>query len=578
MSTKSKKAAASSSSTSRLTASSTTATAPPSSSVTPATPTVPTTTPSSVADQRCYCSDPRPLQSDLICSHNTAICYATHVSCLRDNDGNPFNSFLLGRSCFLCAHCVNRPSFRHPTDMECTLDSKYGCFYENKGFTKQREADMQAAAATTVAAEVGAGEVGEPTETREDKHVGEDSKEEAEAVEERDRTDGTQRMEDEEAEQTGNGHITHASRRSTRTSADKETTLAAAVVNSTTTPASWPAASHNHTSGVSSSATGDSTSAVTATAAVTTTVSGVDDESIEPKKAKRRGIRDTDKKAKGKLVPRCTSPSHFLTDDSPALASASNFGASAFSSNASSFASLSSSSSASASAVSLPVTSANSRHLDKLRTDALLSSISSMYYRPRLVHPNAADVYVSADYDRFEYPTVDALLSPLRKSSVLDDWTPLEVALFESGICSYGKDFHAISRLMAGRKTCGQCVEFYYVWKKSGHYAMWKEYGKPVRRRTDSKAEQWRAVEERMRGLSSRQDEDGAKRRRVEESEGARERESQRIGENGVQDKKVKMESSSGELQLSSAKMEDDSNASGGPKIESSTAGGVTES
>ncbi len=26
-------------------------------------------------------------------------------------------------------------------------------------------------------------------------------------------------------------------------------------------------------------------------------------------------------------------------------------------------------------------------------------------------------------------------------------------------------------------------VDFYYVWKKSTHYAMWKEYGKPVSRR-----------------------------------------------------------------------------------------------
>ena len=145
----------------------------------------------------------------------------------------------------------------------------------------------------------------------------------------------------------------------------------------------------------------------------------------------------------------------------------------------------------------------------------MLSSISSLYYRPRLPHLNHLDVYVSHDYDRLEYSTLDTLLSPLRRPSPLDDWTPLQIALFEAGICCYGKDFHAISRLIAagvggvgagdgggggGGKTCGECVDFYYIWKKSGHYAMWKEFGKPVRRRAEGKGEALRVVQEKMRG------------------------------------------------------------------------------
>ena len=502
--------------------------------------------PSPASEQHCYCSDPRPLQSDLICSHNTGECYATHVSCLKDNNGLPFTSFLLGRSCFLCAHCVNRKGFRHPTEMECTLDSRHGCFYEKKGFTAASEAEATAA---TVA--------GGPAQSGRERQA---SKEKMDAAAERDRADGAHRMEDEEVEQITNGHAAHPSRRSTRTSADRDTTAAAAAAASTiASTATGHAASHNNAS-ASSSATG----ADAASAAGSGGGGGcAEEEPLEPKKAKRRGIRDADKKAKGKLVPRCTSPSHFLVDDPTALAST------AASASAASTAPAAQLTSASTSAASLPSASVSSRHIDKLRTDLLLSSISSMYYRPRLVHPSAADVYVSADYDRFEYPTVDALLSPLRKTSVLDEWSPLEVALFESGICSYGKDFHAISRLMAGRKSCGQCVDFYYTWKKSGHYAMWKEFGKPVRRRADSKAEQWRAVEDRMRGFSSRQDEDGTKRRRAEESEEARER--QRAGDNGPQEKKAKMESASGEQQSSSVKMEEDSNvAAGGTKTEGS--------
>ena len=51
-----------------------------------------------------------------------------------------------------------------------------------------------------------------------------------------------------------------------------------------------------------------------------------------------------------------------------------------------------------------------------------------------------------------QYPTLDLLLSPLRKPQVLDTWCPREIAVvFEAGICSVvGKDFHAISNLVSG--------------------------------------------------------------------------------------------------------------------------------
>lgn len=87
-----------------------------------------------------------------------------------------------------------------------------------------------------------------------------------------------------------------------------------------------------------------------------------------------------------------------------------------------------------------------------------------MYYRNQssLLKPDAgagsaaaagpADVWVSSDYDKLEYPTLDLLLSPLRKSNVLDDWCPREIALFEAGICAVGKDFHAISNLVSAAR------------------------------------------------------------------------------------------------------------------------------
>jgi len=77
-----------------------------------------------------------------------------------------------------------------------------------------------------------------------------------------------------------------------------------------------------------------------------------------------------------------------------------------------------------------------------------------MYYRNQVSLTKdssgapAAEVWVSADYDKLEYPTLDLLLSPLRKVHVLDNWAPREIALFEAGICAVGKDFHAIANLV----------------------------------------------------------------------------------------------------------------------------------
>jgi len=83
----------------------------------------------------------------------------------------------------------------------------------------------------------------------------------------------------------------------------------------------------------------------------------------------------------------------------------------------------------------------------------------------------------------FRYSTVNLILSPLRKRSPIDEWNPREVALFESAMCFKGKRFYEISK-MIGTKNTKQCVEFYYHWKQSSNYAVWKALG----RRTNKKA------------------------------------------------------------------------------------------
>ena len=69
--------------------------------------------------------------------------------------------------------------------------------------------------------------------------------------------------------------------------------------------------------------------------------------------------------------------------------------------------------------------------------------------------------------------TLGRLTSPIREPTVLEKWSPYEIALFESGICLTGKLFGALAALIKS-KTVAECIEFFYVWKRSKNYAQWK--------------------------------------------------------------------------------------------------------
>ena len=68
------------------------------------------------------------------------------------------------------------------------------------------------------------------------------------------------------------------------------------------------------------------------------------------------------------------------------------------------------------------------------------------------------------------------LLSPIRRPSVVDEWSPYDIGLFEAAICAYGKKFYDIAKIMGGRKTTKEIIEFYYIWKKTSHYKLWKKH------------------------------------------------------------------------------------------------------
>eukprot|EP01068_Selenidium_serpulae_P010614 Selendium_serpulae@DN5501_c0_g1_i1.p1 len=71
---------------------------------------------------------------------------------------------------------------------------------------------------------------------------------------------------------------------------------------------------------------------------------------------------------------------------------------------------------------------------------------------------------------------LEFLVSPIRKQQTLEKWAPIEVAKFQSSICSYGKRFHEISQIV-GTKTPHECIDFYYeVWKVTSRYRSWKNH------------------------------------------------------------------------------------------------------
>jgi hypothetical protein len=70
--------------------------------------------------------------------------------------------------------------------------------------------------------------------------------------------------------------------------------------------------------------------------------------------------------------------------------------------------------------------------------------------------------------------TLQYIQSKLRRGSVLERWSPLEIATFEAALSIHGKVFDKVQKEIRS-KTCQEVIDFYYVWKKTEHYARWKE-------------------------------------------------------------------------------------------------------
>jgi len=77
------------------------------------------------------------------------------------------------------------------------------------------------------------------------------------------------------------------------------------------------------------------------------------------------------------------------------------------------------------------------------------------------------------------------LTSPLRRPTVIEKWTPYEIAVFEASLALCGKQFHDVQKIVKTKNT-KEIIEFYYVWKKTSHYKVWKRQYIPPEADVDS--------------------------------------------------------------------------------------------
>ncbi|CAD8196808.1 unnamed protein product [Paramecium octaurelia] len=76
-------------------------------------------------------------------------------------------------------------------------------------------------------------------------------------------------------------------------------------------------------------------------------------------------------------------------------------------------------------------------------------------------------------YSLLQQDVLDILISPLRNDFPFETWTPKEIAIFECGICRYGKQYEFLSHLIK-TKNAQDIIQFYYFWKFTSHYKLWK--------------------------------------------------------------------------------------------------------
>ena len=88
-----------------------------------------------------------------------------------------------------------------------------------------------------------------------------------------------------------------------------------------------------------------------------------------------------------------------------------------------------------------------------------------------------------------EHPTTLGLLThPIRRPTVIETWSPYEIAMFEAALCIHGKQFHTVQKIV-GSKNTKEIIAFYYIWKKTSHYKKWKSQHNLDRESSDEESD-----------------------------------------------------------------------------------------
>lgn len=128
-------------------------------------------------------------------------------------------------------------------------------------------------------------------------------------------------------------------------------------------------------------------------------------------------------------------------------------------------------------------------HADKQSRafEYFLVAVTSMYYgdpyitnkgkraEPERAATKAAWKLPRRRKDAGRESLLSALVSPLRHEYTFESWNPRELAVFEAGLCAFGKRFDKISALMNESKSIAQISALYHDWKSTSHYKYWKE-------------------------------------------------------------------------------------------------------
>jgi hypothetical protein len=121
----------------------------------------------------------------------------------------------------------------------------------------------------------------------------------------------------------------------------------------------------------------------------------------------------------------------------------------------------------------------SSGHAGKLRDklEKTLKQLNDKVYKPlgkgkAQVARRAAREHIRNSSNAPANPWVERPPSVLW-NSLTESWTLHDIALFEACFTLYGKDFVSIQQIVSS-KTIHEIVDFFYVWKMTSHYRVWK--------------------------------------------------------------------------------------------------------